>query len=165
MRICWLVLVIFLTLIAATAADKPPALHLMPWPQSLTITPHSELLVESSFTVGVASSDPRLRRAVEIFLHDLRRHTGSTALDFNILSDTSTAQLRVESDHPSKEVEELGEDESYRLEITSSGAELKAPTTLGAPTQECWIKRREKWLRPIGGADQSFEDPPRREPD
>jgi len=103
----------------------------MPWPQTLTIVPHSELLVQSSFTVGVGSPDPRLRRAVEIFLHDLRRHTGSTPLDFTILSDASTAQLRIESDRPSKEVVELGEDESYRLEITSSGAELKAPTTLG----------------------------------
>ena len=39
----------------------------------------------------------------------------------------------------------------------------EAPTSLGPPGQECWIKRRERWLRPIASADQSFEDPPRRE--
>ncbi|MBO0910695.1 MAG: family 20 glycosylhydrolase [Acidobacteria bacterium] len=131
MRTCWLVLLIIPFLVAVTSADNPPALHLMPWPQSVTIEPHSELLVQSSFTVGVASSDPRLRRAVQIFLRDLRRHTGSTALDFSIASGDSTAQLRIESDRPSKEVVEFGEDESYRLEVTSSGAQLKAPTTLG----------------------------------
>jgi hypothetical protein len=36
----------------------------------------------------------------------------------------------------------------------------QAPTDLGAPRQEGWIKRRENWLAPILGADQNFEDPP-----
>ena len=33
-----------------------------------------------------------------------------------------------------------------------------APTSL-APTYELWMKRREKWLRPIEGAEQFIEDP------
>ena len=37
----------------------------------------------------------------------------------------------------------------------------EAPTTLGSPTAEAWIKRREKWLRPLVNADQYFEDPPK----
>jgi hexosaminidase len=37
----------------------------------------------------------------------------------------------VNSEHASKPVQELGEDESYTLEVTSSGAQLNAPTTLG----------------------------------
>jgi hypothetical protein len=36
----------------------------------------------------------------------------------------------------------------------------EAPTTLGPPTREGWIKRREPWLVPISGASQNFEDPP-----
>ncbi|SHF56147.1 Uncharacterized conserved protein [Kaistia soli DSM 19436] len=37
----------------------------------------------------------------------------------------------------------------------------EAPTTIGSPSQEGWIKRRETWLAPIGGASQSTEDTPR----
>ena len=72
-----------------------------------------------------------LRRAVEIFLNDLRRHTGSEPLDFSIADSSSSAQFKVSSEHASKPVQELGEDESYALEVTSSGAQLNAPTTLG----------------------------------
>jgi hypothetical protein len=35
----------------------------------------------------------------------------------------------------------------------------EAPTSLGLPGVEAWTKRREKWLEPIAGADQSPEDP------
>ena len=37
------------------------------------------------------------------------------------------------------------------------GILTEAPTPL-APTYELWIKRREKWLRPIEGAEQYLED-------
>lgn len=36
----------------------------------------------------------------------------------------------------------------------------EAPTTLGLPVVEAWTKRRETWLEPVPGADQSFEEPP-----
>jgi hypothetical protein len=35
-----------------------------------------------------------------------------------------------------------------------------APTNL-VPTREGWIKRREPWFRPVEGAYQAEEDPPR----
>lgn len=37
------------------------------------------------------------------------------------------------------------------------GALTEAPTHL-SPTYELWVKRREKWLRPIEGAEQFNED-------
>ena len=116
-----------------TNAQETSRLRLMPWPASVKTTPPSPpLLIQNSFTVGLHNSaDPRLRRAAEIFLNDLRRHTGSLPLDFQISNDVRNAQLGVNSEHPSKPVQELGEDESYTLEVTSSGAELNAPTTLG----------------------------------
>ena len=40
--------------------------------------------------------------------------------------------LVIHTDHASKEIQELGEDESYVLEITATGAKLSAPTPLGA---------------------------------
>ncbi|HKW17630.1 MAG TPA: family 20 glycosylhydrolase [Terriglobales bacterium] len=134
MRIFCVLTGLLAMLAAITSAQEPPTLHLMPWPASVKVTSNSQpLLIPTSFSVGLDSdADPHLRRAVEIFLNDLRRHTGSTPLDFSISKEVKTAQLRVSSDHPSKEVQELGEDESYKLEITSTGADLSAPTTLGA---------------------------------
>ena len=38
----------------------------------------------------------------------------------------------IQADHASKEIQEVGEDESYVLEVTATGAKLIAPTTLGA---------------------------------
>jgi hypothetical protein len=35
----------------------------------------------------------------------------------------------------------------------------EAPTSLGPPGLECWTKRREEWLEPVAGAEQSAEDP------
>lgn len=35
----------------------------------------------------------------------------------------------------------------------------EAPTTLGTPLCEGWVKRREEWLAPVNGAHQHLEDP------
>jgi hexosaminidase len=123
---------VLLLALFAPAQQSSSSLHLMPWPASVKTNPTGgDLLIQTSFAVGIRGSDPRLRRTVEIFLNDLRRHTGSLPLDFSIASQGAPAQLTVSSDHPSKEVQELGEDESYKLQVSSQGAELTAPTTLG----------------------------------
>src|SRR5436190_9896921 len=116
---------------AAAQAGTP--LRFMPWPSSVkTNADSARLIVETSFSVAIpAQSDPRLRAATDIFLNDLRRHTGATALDYGY-GDPEKSQLRIKVDHSSKTVQELGEDESYSLEVTSSAAVLTAPTTLGA---------------------------------
>src|SRR5215813_6661933 len=51
-------------------------------------------------------------------------------LDVSVVT-MPTASLTIHCIAGTKEVQELGEDESYRLEITSSGAKLDAQTTLG----------------------------------
>ena len=51
-------------------------------------------------------------------------------LDMKI-SNSATGTLLIHAESGSKGVQELGEDESYHLEIASSGAKLDAPTTLG----------------------------------
>ncbi|HZQ20567.1 MAG TPA: family 20 glycosylhydrolase [Terriglobales bacterium] len=132
MRIFWLLAALIGLAVSVSSEEQLPSLHLMPWPASVKAVPNSQpLVIQTSFAVGIRGSDPRLNRTVEIFLNDLRRHTGSTALDFSISKDPGAAQLRVSSDNRSKEIQELGEDESYKLQVTSSGADLSAPTTLG----------------------------------
>jgi hexosaminidase len=131
MRLLLLVPMLAVAVTLATSAQETTSLHLMPWPASVKVSQSQPLLIQNSFNVGVGNSDPLLRRAVEIFLTDLRRHTGSLPLDFSIGDSSSSPQFKVRSDHASKPVQELGEDESYKLEVTSSGAQLNAPTTLG----------------------------------
>ncbi len=54
---------------------------------------------------------------------------------------------------------------SRMFSLSDTEAEIKlgvlsgAPTLL-APTYELWIKRREKWLQPLEGAEQFDEDRP-----
>jgi hexosaminidase len=132
MRLFSVVLMLAMALTLAASAQETTSLHLMPWPASVKVSQSQPLVIQNSFTVGVGNaSDPLLHRAVEIFLNDLRRHTGSLPLDFTIGDSSSSAQFKVNSEHASKPVQELGEDESYTLEVTSSGAQLNAPTTLG----------------------------------
>src|SRR5450432_2971188 len=107
-------------------------LPLMPWPASVKTSPASgHLVIEASFSLGLESgADPRLRKTAVIFLNDLRRHTGMLPLDFSIVT-AKKAQLNIHGDGSSKEVQALGEDESYILAVTPLGGELSAPTTLG----------------------------------
>ena len=104
-------------------------LNLMPIPSSVQIGT-GQLMVDSSFSVGLTGySEPRLNRAVERFLRQLSRQTAiPLAVKPNV---TTKAVLVVHTDHASKEIQELGEDESYILEVTASGAKLNAATPLG----------------------------------
>jgi hypothetical protein len=105
-------ILIFASLIAA---QENRNIQLMPWPSNIKTTAGGQLVIQNSFSVGLQNNDPRLRKTAEIFLNDLRRHTGSLPLDFAITDQPGQAQLRISSQHPSKEVQELGEDESYKL--------------------------------------------------
>jgi hexosaminidase len=105
-------------------------LYLMPVPSSVQIGAGA-LPVDSSFTVGFAGyTEPRLDRAVQRFLRQLSRQTG---LPLGLKPyPGSKPVLVIHTDHASKEIQELGEDEFYVLEITATGAKLSAPTPLGA---------------------------------
>ena len=133
MRLGWAVLTTVLMMASTTAEQQMRALQLMPWPQSLKSQSNgAQLIIQNSFPVSISqSTDPHLPRAVAIFLNDLRRHTGSLPLDFTY-DPSGNGQLQISVDHASKAIQELGEDESYSLEVTSTAATLKAPTTLGA---------------------------------
>jgi hexosaminidase len=132
MRMIWMVPVAIALMISPTLEQESRPLPLMPWPEQVKTFPSSGyLVVDTSFAVGLDShADVRLRKTVAIFLNDLRRHTGMLPLDFSIAT-LGKAQLAIHSDRSSKEMLQLGEDESYTLEVTQSGAELGAPTTLG----------------------------------
>src|SRR5881398_2065781 len=128
MRTMLVVLAMYSLAVFAEVQNAP--LNLMPMPANIKMGA-GQLGVDPSFSVAISGhKEPRLQRAVEIFLSNLRRQTGMLPLDMKV-SDSSTGTLLIHADSRSKEVQELGEEESYRLEITSSGAKLNAPTTLG----------------------------------
>jgi hexosaminidase len=114
----------------ARAQSSPPPSMLMPMPAKLQ-TGSGQLALDPSFSVTTAGyTDARLRRAVNRFLNQLRSETGMLPLDMNLVRGPA-ATLVIQTDHPSQPVPGLGEDESYVLEITSSGASLRAPNPLG----------------------------------
>src|SRR6266446_7014160 len=127
----FLVLLLLVAVMTPLTAEQEPAqIHLMPWPASLKLGA-GQLSINNSFSLAVHGADPRLRKAAAIFLNDLHRETGMLPLDFTV-TDSAEASLTIHSDRPSKEVQELGEDESYKLEVSAAGAKLEAPSTLGA---------------------------------
>jgi len=90
-----------------------------------------QLVIDSLFSIGInGHSDALLQRAVELFLDNLRRQTGVPRLDMKV-TDAAQAKLVVHCERANRAVQELGEDESYSLEISPAGAKLDAVTSLG----------------------------------
>ena len=110
--------------------QQPQILNLMPLPSSVQAGTGA-LRIDSLFSVELTGyTEPRLDRAVERFRTQLSRETGISLSGKS--SDRTKATLVIHTDHSSKPVQQLGEDESYELEVTNAGAKLTAPTPLGA---------------------------------
>ena len=123
---------ILLTLIAAITmyAQSTPNPSLMPLPAKLQLGPGA-LKIDERFGVALSGySEPRLERATERFLVQLHHQTGLVFAN-RAAVDASKATLIVTTDHESKSVQELGEDESYTLEVTATGAKLHASNPIG----------------------------------
>jgi hexosaminidase len=104
-------------------------LNLMPLPSKVD-RGAGQLMVDQSFTVGLTGyKEERLENARRRFLHNLSRRTGMPLVAQ--AADPAKASLVIHTEHASKEVQEPGEDESYVLEVTASGAKLSAATPLG----------------------------------
>jgi hexosaminidase len=124
------ILILSAFLFPAMTTAQRPSLNLMPLPASAQ-PGTGGLAVDSSFSVTFTGyTEPHLERAGERFLRQLARQT---ALPLSLKpAKTAKATLVIQTDHASKEVQEVGEDESYVLEVTTGGAKLTAPTPLGA---------------------------------
>jgi hexosaminidase len=110
------------------SAQEQRRLNLMPLPASVQ-TDGGSLRIDSSFSVALSGhSEARLDRAVQRFLRQLARET---ALPLSAKT-SSQATLTIYTNHASKEIQELGEDESYTLDIGPDGAKIDAATPLGS---------------------------------
>ncbi len=123
------ILLVCALLYPAMTTAQQSALNLMPVPA--TVQPETgSLAVDSSFAISFTGyTEPRLDRAGERFLRQLARQTG---LPLSLkTSKTSKATLVIQTDHASKEIQDVGEDESYILDVSTASARIRASTPLG----------------------------------
>ena len=111
-------------------AQIPSELNVMPLPAHVQVT-GGVLKIDEGFTLSFSGyREARLDRAAQRFETQMARQTG---IPFRTVAakDPSKATLLITTDHESKPVQELGEDESYSLEVTPVGAKLHAANPLG----------------------------------
>jgi hexosaminidase len=127
MRILLILNVVFL-LAPITAAQRQRELNLMPVPSSVQLGT-GQLPIDRSFSAAVAGfQDATLERGVQRFIAGLSQQTGML---LKHKPAEASPTLSIHADHGREPVQKLGEDESYELAITDSGAKLTAPTPLG----------------------------------
>src|SRR5215212_2309040 len=126
-----LLILIFAVVANAQEPAPTPKLNLMPVPASVKF--HSErLAVDSSFKVATRGhSDARLLSGISRFM---RRLEGRTVLTLapGLAPDDQATPLIINCQGPGKNIPGVGENESYRIDITRRQALLAAPTVVGA---------------------------------
>jgi hexosaminidase len=128
----WTVLFVFTSLLIAgmsARAQTSTDLNVMPLPAKVQMGSGS-LKIDGGFSLAFAGfREARLDRAGQRFMTTLNRQTG--IVFGHGAADPAKATLVVTTDHESKPVQELGEDESYTLDVTPTGARLNAANPLG----------------------------------
>ncbi len=129
MRLLCFFFVLCSALMPLAAGQSPRQINLMPVPASFRVGT-GQLLIDQTFSVALTGEKGTLlQRVIQNFVGDLSRKTG---MRFDTKpGDRARATLVIRTEHASKEVQELGEDESYNLEVSPADAQLSAPTTLG----------------------------------
>ncbi|HKW17993.1 MAG TPA: family 20 glycosylhydrolase [Terriglobales bacterium] len=121
--------VLLLLVSSLAVAQTQPQLNLMPMPSSVQLG-SGQLLIDRSFSVVTSGHrDSILDRGVHRFLAQLSKQTGML---FEAASDKKNPTLSIRVERGSDPVQKLGEDESYQLSITTTGATLSAANPLGA---------------------------------
>lgn len=119
------------TLVSATAQTTHAFVNtLMPEPAHLSVQPGS-LPLTTSFTVATDSyHDARLDNAIARTLLQLENHTGLQIARTPTASKSATLLITV--DGPGEAIQSVDENESYSLDVTPTGAHIKAATDVGA---------------------------------
>jgi hexosaminidase len=113
----------------SSQTTQPVAMQLMPMPSKVQVGT-GELRITPTFSVGLEGyQGGELNRASERFLGNVTRRTGLFVGVGSVAADKAT--LVIHTEHAGSTVPELGEDESYSLEVTSAGAKLSAANPLG----------------------------------
>lgn len=109
-------------------AQEKPTLPLMPLPANFE-QGQGEFVIDGSFGVEFQGyKEPRLERARQRFLDTLSRETG---IPLWRQAWMNQPHFTIKTGGPSAPIQELGEDESYRLEVSTTGVQLTAPNPIG----------------------------------
>src|SRR5690242_18908334 len=105
-------------------------LNLMPQPTHVA-PGQGRLKIDQSFRIAFTGyREPRLDRAAVRLIQHLELKTGMP-LSRELSTDAAAASFKISTGAASAPVQKLGEDESYRLEVTPEHARLTAPNPLG----------------------------------
>jgi hexosaminidase len=111
---------------ATLQAETP--LSIMPLPAHV-VTDTGSFPIDGSFQVLIEGyTEPRLERARDRFLANLSSKTG---IPLWLTHRPGHPQFIIKTEGPSKELQELGEDESYHLKVTPTRVTLSASNPLG----------------------------------
>jgi hexosaminidase len=152
MRLSFLTAVTLILLAQAGWAATAPAVNLMPMPK--TVVPGAGALrIDGSFRLAFAGPPtPRLERAGRRLIAQIARETG-IPLRATSFGGINPATLVVDCPETTDRPDALGNNESYRLVITSSQARISAPTTVGA------MRGMQTFLQLISPDKVSFSAP------
>jgi len=120
--------VCFLVLLRAPFAQQSVRLGIMPVPATATAGTGTLLVDHGLQVVFEGYTEPRLERARARFLERLSRETGILTIP---AQPSLEDKFVIKTAGPSAPVQQLGEDESYHLEVTTNGVLLTAPNPLG----------------------------------
>ena len=147
-------LLIILSLFVVVSAQnlQTARRNLMPVPANVSWK-NGRLNVTKNFTVAVkGQTDERLKSYI---FRVMRRLEGRTVLEMSrdLSNDTGGASLLIETNSTGNAIPQLGDDESYNLEISDRQAKLTAPTTVGA------MRGLETFLQLLEGDKDGFYFP------
>jgi hexosaminidase len=124
------------TVVLAVAISSVPAAaqaqfqnHLMPQPAQMSVG-SGGLALDSTFAVEVPGvSDARLTDAIDRAVRRIETEAGLRHAGRGVAGKT---RLVVKVERAAEPVQSIDEDESYSLSVTDAGAEIDAPTEVGA---------------------------------
>lgn len=109
-------------------AQVPTTLPIMPLP-SHVVQGQGQFLIDGSFGIALQGyTEPRLQRAQQRFLITLSRETG---IPLWREAQFNQPSFVIKTGGASNAVQQLGEDESYHLEVSANHVVLSAPNPLG----------------------------------
>jgi len=109
-------------------AQEKGSLLVMPLPAHV-VQREGEFLIDGAFGIALKGyKEARLERARQRFLDTLSRETGIPLWRQAVLNPP---HFTVQTAGPSAAVQQLGEDESYHLEISTTDVQLTAPNPIG----------------------------------
>ena len=127
-RCCAILIVSSLQIVGTSSMNAQRPLPIIPIPAH-TVQGTGSLLVDPGLQVVFEGyTEPRLDRARTRFLETLSRETGVSSAP---APPSREGKLIIKTAGPSAPVQQLGEDESYHLEVAATGASLTAPNPLG----------------------------------